>query len=431
MIVVGGGIAGLTAAIYLARGGRTVTLFERKQNLGGRAITHLRHGFRFNLGPHLVYKAGIGAKIYRELGVAVRGGVFRRAGMAVMNGERHRLPMGLLSILTTTLLHWKGKREALKLLFHVRNMDTKPYASMTLREWIDTNISDVRFRRVMESLFRASTFSADERQSAASALEQLKLILRGVIYVDEGWQKLVDGLHSHAVSAGVNFVTSSRIVGVEVDDAVRSIEIGGLDPVREPKGTRLATDTVLLAVDPSTARSLVRGAPFTQAWSGLSPITASCLDIALSRLPRPEPAFALAIDRPLYMSVHSSYAQLTPRGGAMVHLAKYSSKPEPVSYETFTVDSQRFDDESHRDEEELEIFLDQLQPGWRELVVHRRFLPGITVSNAISLPGVTRPTVSTPIRGLYIAGDWVGEEGSLADAALASARAAAKAILAT
>jgi pyruvate/2-oxoglutarate dehydrogenase complex dihydrolipoamide dehydrogenase (E3) component len=36
----------------------------------------------------------------------------------------------------------------------------------------------------------------------------------------------------------------------------------------------------------------------------------------------------------------------------------------------------------------------------------------------------------TAVRGLYLAGDWVGDEGMLADAALASARAAAKAILA-
>jgi hypothetical protein len=35
------------------------------------------------------------------------------------------------------------------------------------------------------------------------------------------------------------------------------------------------------------------------------------------------------------------------------------------------------------------------------------------------------------VQGLYIAGDWVGDEGVLSDAALASSRAAAKAILAT
>jgi hypothetical protein len=46
-------------------------------------------------------------------------------------------------------------------------------------------------------------------------------------------------------------------------------------------------------------------------------------------------------------------------------------------------------------------------------------------------PSTVRPDPVTPLRGLYLAGDWVGKEGMLSDAALASARAAAKAILAT
>jgi pyruvate/2-oxoglutarate dehydrogenase complex dihydrolipoamide dehydrogenase (E3) component len=52
------------------------------------------------------------------------------------------------------------------------------------------------------------------------------------------------------------------------------------------------------------------------------------------------------------------------------------------------------------------------------------------VSNALVTPSTKRPDAVTSIRGLYLAGDWVGGEGLLSDAALTSARAAAKAILA-
>ena len=62
--------------------------------------------------------------------------------------------------------------------------------------------------------------------------------------------------------------------------------------------------------------------------------------------------------------------------------------------------------------------------------MHRRFLPSMTVSNALVTPQTRRPDVRTSVRGLYVAGDWVGSEGILSDAALASARAAARAILA-
>jgi len=84
-------------------------------------------------------------------------------------------------------------------------------------------------------------------------------------------------------------------------------------------------------------------------------------------------------------------------------------------------------------EKELEDLIDEMQPGWRELVVHRRFLPAMTVSNALTEPDgkAERIRAATSLRGLYVAGDWVNEGGILSDAAFASARAAAKAILAT
>ena len=58
-----------------------------------------------------------------------------------------------------------------------------------------------------------------------------------------------------------------------------------------------------------------------------------------------------------------------------------------------------------------------------------RFLPSMTVTNALPRPSTTPPSPATAVRGLYLAGDWVGEGSMLSDAALASARAAAREIL--
>jgi phytoene dehydrogenase-like protein len=443
VIVVGGGIAGLAAAIYLARGGRTVTLFEKRRYLGGRAITHLRHGFRFNLGPHTIYRKGAGRTVYRELGIPIRGGRAKTRGTAILGNESFRLPISLFSAVFSALLSAKGKFEAVSVLMRVRSIDTSGLDSMTTRQWLDANVVDPRLRLVMESLLRLATYSADLDQSAATALQQLKLILRGVVYIDEGWQKIVDSLHSHAVTAGVNFVTSSRVIGVDHDGEVRAVELGGLeleqsdttnefvmpDPTpKGAKGARLVADTVLLAVDPSTARELVGDVDFARGWRDLKPVTAACLDIALSKLPDPKRTLAVGIDRPVYFGVHSRYAQLTPRGGAMVHLAKYQTEPTMVGEDDEDI---RLNEAARADEQELETFLDEIQPGWRDFVVHRRFLPSATVSNALVTPHSARPSPVTPLRGLYLAGDWVAADGALADAALSSARAAAKTILAS
>src|SRR5215210_7362117 len=111
IVIVGGGLAGLAASIYLARGGRTVTIFEKRRALGGRAITQLRHGYRFNLGAHAFYRNGAGAAVLRELGIPVRGGVPKPKSIALADGEERRLPAGVWSLLTTSLLSLRGKAQ--------------------------------------------------------------------------------------------------------------------------------------------------------------------------------------------------------------------------------------------------------------------------------------------------------------------------------
>jgi len=414
-------MAGLAASIYLARGGRTVTLFEKRRYLGGRAVTHLRHGYRFNLGPHAFYRGGEGSKVLAELGIPVRGGVPKVRGIALYGPQRYRLPAGIFSMWVSGLLSFVDKLEASKLLWRIRRLK-KPeqFAAMSARQWLDQYVTRQRVRETLEAMLRLATYCDDMRKiNAGAALNQLRLAMRGVIYVDEGWQKIVDALHSSAVAAGVNFVTSSRVVGIQHDGSVQAIEIGGLEYEKqsetqsylrpqkgEARGTRLAAETVLLAVEPSTARDLIGKV----SWPEMTPLLLSTLDVALSKLPQPKKTFAVGIDKPLYFSVHSRWAQLTPKGGALIHVSRYGGG----------------------DETELEALLDEMQPGWRESVVHCRFLPSMVVSNAVMPPApATRPASATPIRGLYLAGDWVGDTGLLSDAALASARAAAKAILAT
>jgi phytoene dehydrogenase-like protein len=445
VVIVGGGLAGLAASIYLARGGRTVTLFEKRRALGGRAITNLRQGYRFNLGAHAFYRGGAGAAVYRELGIPVRGLPPKGRALALLGRDEYRLPTTWLSLLTTSLLSLRGKREMLSALIHIRRFGGTRADALTLRAWLDARFSDARARQVMEALIRLATY-ADHATTAAAApaLAQMKVGLRGTLYVDEGWQKIVDSLHSTAISAGVHFVSSSRIVGVVHDHSVRAVELGGLEldadrtdtmaiayPEQRPEdieGALIPAETVLLAVDPNTAAELA--GDVGNSWKTARPVTAACLDVALRGLPEPRNTFALGIDSPLYFSVHSAFAQLTPKGGALIHLAKYR-KEQHATDEELEGSKPRRGSAAVEDEQELEALLDRMQPGWRELLVHRRFLPAMTVSNALVTPNAPRPSPVTSIRGLYIAGDWVGDEGMLSDAALASARAAAKAILAS
>jgi hypothetical protein len=208
-------------------------------------------------------------------------------------------------------------------------------------------------------------------------------------------------------------VSGVELGGLELEDRNDTFSIAMPDAIPEYQpGAKIPATDVLLAVEPSSAAEMIRAGgddSICAPWSSMKPVEATCLDVALSSLPDPRGTFALGIDAPTYFSVHSAAAQLTPKGGALIHVMRYGARG---------------------DERELEALLDRMQPGWREVLVHRRFLPAMCVSNALVTPGMTRPSPVTPLRGLYIAGDWVGDEGLLSDAALLSARAASQAITA-
>ena len=68
-IVVGGGIAGLTSAVYLAREGRKVLLIEKNKECGGLVNSFSRDGFHFEAGVRALEDAGIIFPMLKDLGI--------------------------------------------------------------------------------------------------------------------------------------------------------------------------------------------------------------------------------------------------------------------------------------------------------------------------------------------------------------------------
>lgn len=71
VLIVGGGMAGLTAAAYTARAGLKVLLCEKEKQTGGLVNSFERNGFVFDGGIRAIEDSGIVAPMLRQLGVEV------------------------------------------------------------------------------------------------------------------------------------------------------------------------------------------------------------------------------------------------------------------------------------------------------------------------------------------------------------------------
>ncbi len=408
--VLGGGPAGLAAAALAAKSGKSVVLLEKAPSFGGRSSSVREGGAVWNLGAHALYRGGAAERVLRSLGIWPQGGSPSPNIQWVPEQGRGDM-VSTAGLLIGRTLHWSEKRRFLRFFLGLRKADPSSAAGMPWTEWIARAGLTGRAADLANALARLSIYTGDgERLDASAAIRQLQR--PSVAYPDGGWQTFVDGLAAKASEVGAQCRTSASVAGVQ------RLEEGGGWRVRLAGGETLQARRIIAAVEPS--RFLAWFEPwlpsgYFTALKKLQPVFVSALDLHLRRLPRPKNAFALGFDRPLYFSAHSRWARLCDRADhAVVHVMRYGGER---------------DGESGFGREELETFLDRVQPGWRDEVVRARYLPHITVMHglpSVELKGTKgRPPVDTGLEGVYAAGDWAGAEGLLLDASLHSAGEAA------
>jgi phytoene dehydrogenase-like protein len=299
-------------------------------------------------------------------------------------GKPRRLPGGSLA-----LGRW---------LAGVARSRPEDLGELSVTEWLQRDLRSESTRASAGALVRVTTFVADhDALSADVAATQLRIgLLPGVRYLRGGWQSLVDALAARAEHSGAALRTRA---------AVRALD-------RAPDGwvvtldeETMQADVLVVAVGGPDAVAKLLGDRSPPAPGPAAEL--SVLDLGLRGLPKRGRRFALGIDVPTYLSRHSPPDH---RDGVLLSLADYTRRPRA----------------------ELESMADIVQPGWREQATLQRFLPRMVAVSAIpsaaggglaGRPGVDRG------EGLYLAGDWLGPEGWLVDAAISSGAAAAAAAL--
>jgi len=379
VVIIGAGLAGLAAAATAARAGARVIILDESVP-GGRARTDVREGFRFNQGPHALYRGGPGRRVLRRLGVRAGGHPPQlRGARAFAAGQTRAFPLAHV-IAAVAPLAVAGARG---------------HAGQSASEWIASlRLSDDDASYLAAFIRNTSYAAALDRMPAGLAISQLRAALRGVDYLDGGWAQLTSGLLSCAHAAGAQVRPHVRAERVESANGAWEVHADGeVIP---------AAAVVVAAGRPTATRRLLATDP---GWGDLGPeVTAACLDLGLRR-PGPPARYTLGIDEPLYLSVHCPPGDLAPAGCELVHLMRYGAR-DPAA-------------------DQAQLWHLAAAAGIsRDDVVVERFLPRMVVVSCLPSPQrglANRVPVTVPgAPGLFLAGDWVGPRGWLADGSLAS-----------
>ncbi|KQX59510.1 MULTISPECIES: NAD(P)-binding protein [unclassified Streptomyces] len=366
LTIIGGGFAGLTAAITAAEAGLKVTVHEAHRTLGGRART-AEGPYATNEGPHALYRGGPHWTWLRQRGLlgplaplpaaeALRLR-FHRAGAL-----RRTPPLGLLRQSLRTAEQAPADLDFLSWATRLAGARTAreaaAYAAVALFHH-DPGALSARF--VQERLHRAAALPPEAR------------------YVRGGWGQLIERMAARAWETGVRIETSSRV------DSLPS----GEGPV------------VVATSLPAAARLL--GDPALTWESGRTVL----LDLAL-RTRKGDPFAVSDVDAPGWIERFTAQdPSLAPAGQQLVQaqlpIAPGATKADGVAH--------------------AERLLDLGFPGWRERTVWRRESVSQGRTGAVDRPGTTwrdRPAVDRG-DGVYLVGDQVAAPGVLSEVSFTSA----------
>jgi phytoene dehydrogenase-like protein len=361
--VVGGGVAGLTAAITCAEQGARVRVLEARERLGGRARS-TDGPYKANLGPHAVYKGGALWNWLSERGLMPPLARPQLTGVRFhYDGAVHRTP-------PLTLIP-----PGLRLRGRIAPVD------QDFRSWAADH-GDARTADLLSSLAGVYTFHHDPGELSAAFVwersERLLLTPRPPArFVVGGWSALVDRLEQRARSLGVAIVTGERV-----------------DALPDPP--------VIVALELRDARRLL--GDDTLRWLSGRTLT---LDLGL-RERSGDPWVVSDLESAGWIERYSAQdATLAPAGEQLVQ-GQMPIRPDETA-----------DDAALR----LERLLDASFEHWRERVTWRRRQVMDGRSGALDLPGTTwrdRPAIDRG-DGVFLCGDQVAAPGCLAEVSIASA----------
>lgn len=254
--VVGGGLAGLVTARRLAEAGHDVTLFEERDELGGRVRSRTVEGFTCDRGFQVLFDAY--PAVQRELdldALSLRsfapGGVICRPGKRSTLSDPLRDPGALLPSAFSREVSMADKLRTLWLRIRLTRGDWPDFDTpdRSVREYLrEAGFSKKFVENFAAPLYGGITLDRSLATSANVFEYTFRAMSLGRIVVPaDGMAAIPAQLAERARSAGVNVRTS-----VAVDD----LDVGGQSVTLATESGDREFDAAVVATDPPTARDL-------------------------------------------------------------------------------------------------------------------------------------------------------------------------------
>jgi squalene-associated FAD-dependent desaturase len=318
--VIGGGLAGITAAIALAESGADVTLLEARPRLGGATCSFSRDGLTVDTGQHvflgccsayrgLLARLGMTehATLQDRFDVTVLApGADGRPGKARLRRTALPGPLHMLPALGRyPFLSFAERMSVARPALAMRRVNPADPAADTQRfgDWLAQRGQGERTRRALWDLFSVSALNiAGDDASLALAAVVVKTGLLGKNdAADIGVPALPLGeLHGDAgatllAKLGAQVVLSTKVSAIEPDqDGGYRIQLAQGDP--------LVADAVVLAVPHEKAAPLIPAGALPEqtvaGWAGLGASPIVNVHVIYDR-PVMDLPFAAAIDSPV------------------------------------------------------------------------------------------------------------------------------------
>ena len=271
--VVGGGLAGLSAAIACQDAGARVTLLEARARLGGATWSARLHGLTVDNGQHVFLRCCSAYRAFLErLGVGDRVHLQRRLAVPVLTpGGRtswiRRAPLPAPAHLAPSLLRFAPLRmaERLRAARSVRrlgalDLEDRALDGISLGEWLRANgESEHAIDGFWELLIRPIlNLSARDASLALAAMFFQTGLLREADGADLGYANVpLQALHAEPAEAilrrgGGEVRVRSRVTELEPASAARG-------PTLRVAGERIEADAVIVAVPHEDAAALLPG----------------------------------------------------------------------------------------------------------------------------------------------------------------------------